>query len=275
MKRFLSLGAGVQSSTLLLASCRGLLPKLDAAVFADTRWEPRAVYAHLDWLAAEAEKHGIPVRSVSKGDLRADALRSWMRAEDYKANGGRWASMPLYTRSPDGTVGMIHRQCTKEYKLQPLRREFRRLAGYGPRDRVPMGAVEVWIGISTDETQRMRQPDVRWTTNRYPLVYDLGWSRERCLAWLAAEAYPRPPRSACIGCPFHGDAEWRAIRANPEEWADAVAFDYAIRKTSGLRGETFLHRSCRPLAEVDLRTDEERGQGQLPFAQECTGMCGQ
>ena len=32
----LSLGAGVQSSTLLLMSCRGVLPKLDAAIFADT-----------------------------------------------------------------------------------------------------------------------------------------------------------------------------------------------------------------------------------------------
>lgn len=35
MLRVLSLGAGVQSSVLLLMSCRGELPKLDAAVFAD------------------------------------------------------------------------------------------------------------------------------------------------------------------------------------------------------------------------------------------------
>ena len=37
----LSLGAGVQSSTLLLMAREGEL-ELDAAVFADTRWEPAA-----------------------------------------------------------------------------------------------------------------------------------------------------------------------------------------------------------------------------------------
>lgn len=48
--RVLSLGAGVQSSTLALMSARGDLPRLDYAVFADTGWEPARVYAWLDWL---------------------------------------------------------------------------------------------------------------------------------------------------------------------------------------------------------------------------------
>src|ERR1700716_1219223 len=47
----LSLGAGVQSSTLALMSVGGFLPasfsRPVAAVFADTGWEPAAVYAHL------------------------------------------------------------------------------------------------------------------------------------------------------------------------------------------------------------------------------------
>ncbi|KKN55324.1 hypothetical protein LCGC14_0583140, partial [marine sediment metagenome] len=42
--RILSLGAGVQSTAVLLMSCQGVLPPLDAAVFADTGWEPKAVY---------------------------------------------------------------------------------------------------------------------------------------------------------------------------------------------------------------------------------------
>ena len=44
----LSFGAGVQSTTLLMMSLAGELPPLDAVVFADTGWEPRAVYAHLE-----------------------------------------------------------------------------------------------------------------------------------------------------------------------------------------------------------------------------------
>ncbi len=60
----LSLGAGVQSTCVLLMSCRGVLPKLDCAVFADTGWEPKAVYDHLEWLKGEAERAGIPVHVV-------------------------------------------------------------------------------------------------------------------------------------------------------------------------------------------------------------------
>jgi hypothetical protein len=64
--RVLSLGAGVQSSVLLLMSCRGVLPRLDHAVFADTGWEPAGVYAHLDWLRGEAEAAGIPLHVVRR-----------------------------------------------------------------------------------------------------------------------------------------------------------------------------------------------------------------
>jgi len=40
----LSLGAGIQSSTVLLLACEGVIPRFDVALFADTGWEPRAVY---------------------------------------------------------------------------------------------------------------------------------------------------------------------------------------------------------------------------------------
>lgn len=111
---------------------------------------------------------------------------------------------------------------------------------------------------------------------RYPLL-ELGLTRADCLHWMAEQGYPVPPRSACIGCPFHSDEEWRDMRDHrPEEWADACSFDARIRNAGGMRGETFLHRSCVPLAEVDLRTPEERGQ--LSFIEdwdhECEGMCG-
>jgi len=44
--RVLSLGAGVQSTTLALMAAEGILAKPDAAV-ADTGWEPGRVYEHL------------------------------------------------------------------------------------------------------------------------------------------------------------------------------------------------------------------------------------
>jgi len=44
----ISLGAGVQSSTMALMASHGeITPMPDAAIFADTGWEPKAVYDHL------------------------------------------------------------------------------------------------------------------------------------------------------------------------------------------------------------------------------------
>ncbi|WP_328973307.1 hypothetical protein [Streptomyces sp. NBC_00239] len=40
-KRILSLGASVQSSVLLCLSAKGILPRVDVAIFADTGWEPK------------------------------------------------------------------------------------------------------------------------------------------------------------------------------------------------------------------------------------------
>src|SRR6266540_5820245 len=88
--RILSLGAGIQSSTLLLMSLAGELPRLDAAVFADTGWEPKAVYQHLDRLEATATAGGIPVYRVSAGSLRADALDPTRH----------FACLPLHVRRP-------------------------------------------------------------------------------------------------------------------------------------------------------------------------------
>jgi len=262
--RVLSLGAGVQSSTLLLLSLRGELPPLDAAIFADTQWEPRAVYAHFAWLEERAAAAGVPTYRVSVGDIRADALRSTVRG--HKGDGQRWAALPYFVDGADG-AGMIKRQCTREYKLDPIRRKVREVAGLAPGE--PAGTrvyVEQWVGISADELGRIRHSREYWVTLRYPLVFDLrpAWRRSDCVAWLRRE-YPEHavPRSACIGCPFHSNAEWRAMReCDPESWRDAVAFDRAVRKTGGVRGNVYLHAARVPLDEAPIDTDDPR-QGTL------------
>lgn len=160
MKRILSLGAGVQSSTLLLMSCKGVLPKLDCAVFADTQYEPRAVYDHLAWLEAEAAKAGIPVHRVTAGNLKEDAL-AWLRSRK-SVDGKRFASLPLFVENADGSQGRIRRQCTKVYKIEPVERFIlREVLGLRPRQRRPREpVVEQWLGISSDEPQRAKGPGV-------------------------------------------------------------------------------------------------------------------
>ena len=249
--RCLSLGAGIQSSAVLLLACEGVIPRFDVALFADTGWEPKAVYANLARLRAHAAKFGIPVRTVSAGNIRDDALDP----------AHRFVSMPLHVLNPDGSRGLARRQCTSEYKVSPLKKAARQLLGYPHPRRVPRGVyVEQSIGISTDEFTRAKDSGVRYLRNVFPLI-DLGWDRARCVEYLAERGFGHTVKSACVGCPFHGNAGWRWIRDHdPDGWADAVEFDRAIRHgyphatTQGqdLRGQYFLHRSCQPLDEVDL-----------------------
>ena len=267
MLNILSLGAGVQSSTVFLMSCRGLLPKLDCAIFADTQWEPKAVYEWLEVLQGEGDKAGIPIHRVSHGSLRDDMLKS---TQPKTEESGRWASIPLFT--DDGaTFGQIRRQCTKEYKIGPIEKKVRELWGDEKRT---AGCVSQWMGISGDEMRQCRTSRNYWIMFYYPLIFafDRPWHRLDCMNWLIHQGFPDVPRSACIGCPYHSDDEWRSIKNNPEEWADAVEFDAAIRIGEGMRAERFLHRSCKPLPMIDFSTPEERGQQN--WLNECEGMCG-
>lgn len=256
--RVLSLGAGVQSTAILLLACENPALRFDAAIFADTGWEPRQVYDHLARLEEAAKAAGIPVYRVSSGNIRRDALDPEHR----------FASMPLYVLNPDGGPGMARRQCTSEYKLKPIKAKVRELLSYPHPTPVPRGVwAEQNIGISTDEIGRARDSDVGYMRNRFPLL-DLGWSRKDCERYLTALGWTSVAKSACIGCPFHGNRQWRQLRdERPDEWADAVAFDHAIRngsarangKGKNLRRSMFLHRSRVPLdqAPIDRVTRRE------------------
>jgi len=283
MIRVLSFGAGVQSTCLLLQSCRGVLPKLDYAVFADTGWESKKVLDHLEWCKIEAAKYGIPVHVVK---AKGDGLRTNVIDNVTKVDGKRFAALPFHTRAPDGTRGMGMRQCTGDYKIAPIQKFLRReVLGLKPRQRAPKEPViQQLLGISFDEATRAKESRERWIANVFPyLNWGMDspdgkvWRRYQIINWLE-EFYPEieVPRSACIGCPFHSNQEWRRIKESPEEWADAVAFDEAIRvdkRTGKVVSLQFLHKSCKPLSEVDLRSDEEKGQGSL-WDDECEGMCG-
>ena len=267
----LNLGAGVQSTAVLLMSAIGALPKLDAAIFADTCWEPKAVYEHLKWLTAVAADVGIPVHTVSAGNIRKTALaRS-------KGDRGRWASMPLFVKPHDGEgrEGMLWRQCTREYKIEPIERFIRRdLLGLKPKQAAKAGVVCQWFGISVDEPNRIKPSRAKWKTHYYPLT-EIGFSRSHCLGWMDARGYPLPPRSACIGCPYRSNTEWRWLREHdPEGFADACAFDDEIRNFDPIKGTAYLHRSLIPLKDVDLSNDVDHGQVLFGWARECEGMCG-
>jgi len=192
-----------------------------------------------------AADEGIPIHHVSAGNLRADALDP----------AHRFASMPLFITNRDGSPGMSRRQCTSEYKLAPIKTAVRGLLGYPYPQRIPRDVyAEQWIGFSTDEIHRVRDTlDVRYARPRYPLL-DLDMSRKDCQRWLTTHGWADVPKSACVGCPFHGNRQWREMRDHrPDEWADAVDFDRAIRDgDSELLGSAFLHSSRVPLGQAHI-----------------------
>lgn len=255
--RILSLGAGVQSTTLALMIARRDLPMVDAAIFADTGWEPAAVYSHLEWLESVLP---FPVIRVSAGNLRDDTLAG------LNATGHAFAAIPWFMVDKRGKRRMGRRQCTFNYKLRPLQKKVVELLG----GRRPRAGAQVLIGISTNEVWRIKPSRVQYIVNSWPLI-DHRMSRQDCIRWLQERQYPLAPRSACLGCPFLDDEQRRAQTS--EEFAATCAVDRQIRDQFPSKGQQFMHPSCQPLERVDLSTAAERGQSDL-FNMECEGMCG-
>lgn len=268
MLRVLSLGGGVQSSTLALLAARGEIgPMPDCAIFADTMSEPAGVYGWLSWLEAQLP---FPVYRVSKGSLRENLLETGPR---------RFVSVPFFTDANGKSEGMTRRQCTREFKIAPIEQKIRSLLGLGYRQRAPLTpVVEQWIGISWDERQRMKDSHTRFISHRWPLI-ERQWTRGHCLEWFAAQGYELPPKSACTFCPFHDDAMWADMKENdPESFADAVAVDAAIRSHGSSKGKRmtaklYAHRSCKPLDQVEFNVNDRNGH-LFGMLNECEGMCG-
>lgn len=289
MLRLLSLGAGVQSTTVALMAATGDIEPIDAAIFADTGWEPAEVYLHLERLEAHLVDHGIPVHRVTAGDIRADHVdpvgdRLFIRKPRLHPEmlGKQRTSMPVFLTTSagpgrPGRDGISLRTCTATYKIEPVERKVRDLLGLARRQRWPTEpVVEMLFGISLDEVQRMRDAARPAITNSYPLV-DLRLTRTDCHRWMADHGWSSP-RSACVGCPFHSDTEWREMRdERPADWADAVEFDAALRARStngllALAGVPYLHESRVPLADAEI--DRPAIQQLSLFDSTCEGYCG-
>ena len=286
--RVLNLGAGTQSSVLLVMCDRGELPPVDVAIFADTQAEPKEVYDHLDWLRRIVR---TPILTVTAGNLEVDAIAFRRQRYNENAATGRkgYASIPLFVLNGDGTQGMIRRQCTAEYKIEPITKHIRRkILGLSSGQTYRGGDTVTQIfGISFDERQRAKngQGDPKWMRREYPLV-DLRLTRQQVIAkaeqWFPDHPFPR---SACVFCPYKSNEEWRRLRdQHPDEWDRAVKFDHAQRCADKegqqgrkiLVGLLFVHRQLVPLDQADLRTDDER-DGQMNMfgmVNECEGICG-
>lgn len=251
MEHIISLGGGVQSTAMLLMACHDeLTPKPMCAIFSDTGWERQQTYDTVKFLEAYAEGFGIPVYTVSNGNIREDTLNPNKRSP----------SMPFFINTEKGKKAMLRRQCTADYKIRPIRKKIRELLPNSSHK----NPVQMWIGISLDEVQRMKPSDVKWLPNKYPLI-EKRLRRNDCVKWMRDNGFQTPVKSSCIGCPFHDATEWRSL--NSDELADAIEFDNKVReiglthpskKKKFADNRVFLHRDCVPLSDLSFETNEDQ-----------------
>lgn len=252
--RVISLGWGVQSFTLAAMAALGDIEPVDYAVFADTRYESILTYRfavkNMGWL----KEHGVNFQMVRGKDNPIVISR-----------GGGEIYIPAFTESNNASGGMLRRQCTQRWKVAPIRRFIQSQRNGQP--------VDMLLGISADEWQRMRDSNVKYITNSYPLI-DKKMSRTDCMRWLDEHGLEIPPKSACYFCPFHTTKEWDRIKQT-SDWEKVVETDRMIRnaRPSALGLRLYLHASRQPIDEVDFRSAEEKGQMTL-WNNECSGVCG-
>lgn len=252
----ISLGAGKQSSYMLLTALEGAFKyKPDFAIFSDTGCEPDYVYSYVEWLKDYVKtKYNFDIVIVSAGNIVDDTLNYL----DGKKS--RVAALPLRL---SGNGGLIMRQCTNDYKIAPLRKHLQTIRNGNK--------VRLWIGISLDEIERIKDSTVKYIENYYPLIENR-IRIDQIINWFRENEMREPGKSACLICPFHSDNYWKVFKKQyPNEFEKACKFDDAIRNYPNLKRQTFLSKHLKPLREIDFTQHPSL----FPeLIEECNGLCG-
>jgi len=282
--KIISLGWGVQSFALAAMPALGVLPKVDAAIHADTTHERAETYDFARRWTPWLEERGIEVVTVKAEDGSQDRIWDdsgqtmiplYTVKEPVLTNGywdidsedeSVWVAYDNLIMVAGGDAGQLRRSCTGRWKIQPIKR-WLQANRKGQQ-------VEQWIGITLDEVGRMKSSDVKYVKLEYPFIehLDRPWTRGMVIKWLIENDLEVPVKSSCIFCPYHDRATWREIKmSSNDDWQKSLEVDVAIRdKRPGYR--CYLTAKRIPLAEVDFRNEEDHGQLSL-WGEECEGVC--
>jgi hypothetical protein len=133
---------------------------------------------------------------------------------------------------------MLKRQCTREYKVQPLQRYL--------YDRYPGERVGLMLGISVDEYHRMRDSSAARIEHVYPLV-DRRLTRWQCRDIIERAGLAVPWKSSCWFCPFRSVvSQWALVQRYPGLAGMARVLEDRINAERRSRGKDEI---------VVLRTD--------------------
>lgn len=261
MKHFISWGGGVQSTAMAVMSVLGDLPQVDAVIHSDTGFERTKTVEIVAWYSGWLSRRGQEV-IVCRGRNKITDNNEHMH-------------MPFWTTSG----GPLRRQCTREFKLVPLKRAMREFSGFDKSlpPHPGKGAFDVWLGITWDETERMKKSRVGYMINSWPLI-EKRLTRNDCIDYLENKGLPVPVKSACVGCPYRDARTWQEMKVDETpDYRTAVNFDKLIRHSltgRGVNENLYVWRKEIPLGEVDFveQSKKQRKAKQLPLF--CHGYCG-
>jgi hypothetical protein len=292
--KVLNFSGGRQSSLLAWKVIRGEFERPDVIMTANPGMEAKASLDYVELIQAEAAKVGIPAYTVPGPNLYESIVNlkemTHLVCAECRKPRSRFSNKPCkcgcdktiliqvtrfdtpayYTQGDNGgREGKLTQRCTKQFKIAPMNRACRReLADrldISGGMRIPPGTVEKWIGFSASEVHRIKPPIERWSCFRYPLI-EMGMTNGDVVKWFNDTGVPMPPRSVCNGCFANSPEYFKEMHdSRPEDWAQAVAVDDAIRNWTqiGVKKPVYVLRSCISLRELAARNfvDEKRGEG--------------
>jgi hypothetical protein len=279
---------------------RGFFPqgKPDFAIYADTQSESAAIARGIEDARSLCAEAGVPFEVVTAGNLGIPkvastgtqgifvplftvstaprwvtkptprdpfAITRWTELLDIEELRGRTVAEQrefdaIETHDvavciPPGEEGQLRRQCTSVYKIDPMMKRIYELAGDRP--------IEVWLGLSVDEPERIKTGPNDRVRYFYPLIFNqlcndatagdyshlAPVNRNDCIQHLRELDIPAL-KSACVFCPYRSEWAWAQMkREDPESFERACEYDERMRDARP-GYQCYVHRSRTPLWTV-------------------------
>lgn len=243
-------GGGRQTTAMLVLIQRGILPKPDRIVIADTGRENPSTWEYRDEITEPlARSLGLTIEI---------APRSLAYVDLYSHQGD--LLLPVYT-----ATGKMSAFCSTEWKVRVVRRYLKEH---------DIHTATAWIGYALDERDRYKPTKEDATGPWYrsfPLL-DINLTKRDCIQVIKDAGLPLPPPSACWMCPNKPNEEWRYLRDNyPAAFAQACALDEDVRAEDVAQGHAAMMQPHArvPLREADLEAEDRKGE-----SRQCgLGMC--
>lgn len=225
--KYLSLGAGWQSSMLAILASEGII-EADFAAFSDPGSEMPKTYEYLvNHLIPYCEERNFPIYWLKPNG-------EYIKRENIYDYYHKRKTLPY----------RINRSCTGNWKIRPIQRYC--LEKYPNYDFIS------YLGFSLDEVHRMKDSQHKRFTNEYPLI-DMRIRRKDLKKMYRDRNLPYPVKSGCFFCPFNRKAEWKNLLYNyPNLFEKAIQLEENATGPYGLNNREIPLRKIRESKSQNL-----------------------